>query len=156
MAEKDPRSGTLTVNRKAFFDYEVLKRYEAGIMLTGTEIKSIRAGKINIRDAYAREEKGEMWLFNAHIAPYENASVQNHDPERPRKLLLHRVQIEELAEQTQQRGQTVVVLSMFLKRGMAKVELGVARGKKSFDKRQTIAEREAGRDIARAMRHNDR
>lgn len=156
MAGKDSRSGTITLNRKAFHDYEILDRVEAGIVLTGTEIKSAREGRVNIRDAYAREENGEMWLFNAHIAPYEKGNRNNHNPERPRKLLLHRDQIRELAEDTRQKGQTLVPLAMYLKRGMAKVELGVARGKRSYDKREAIARRDAERDIQRALRHADR
>jgi SsrA-binding protein len=156
MAEKDSRSGTISVNRKAFHDYEILDRLEAGVVLTGTEIKSARAGRVNIRDAYAREEGGELWLFNAHISPYDKGNRNNHDPERPRKLLLHRDQIRELSESTRQKGQTVVVLAMYLKRGMAKLELGVARGRKSYDKREVIAKRDAERDIARALRHSDR
>jgi len=156
MAERDPRSGTISVNRKAFHDYEILEKVEAGIVLTGTEIKSARAGRVNIREAYAREENGELWLFNAHISPYDKGNRNNHEPLRTRKLLLHKGQIRELGAVTHQKGQTIVVLAMYLKRGMAKVELGVGRGKKSFDKRETIAKRDADRDIARALRHNDR
>jgi SsrA-binding protein len=156
VAAKDSRSGTITLNRKAFHDYEILDRVEAGIVLTGTEIKSAREGRVNIRDAYAREENGEMWLFNAHIAAYDKGNRNNHNPERPRKLLLHRDQIRELAEDTRQKGQTLVPLAMYLKRGMAKVELGVARGKKSYDKREAIARRDAERDMQRALRHADR
>jgi SsrA-binding protein len=156
VAEKDSRSGTISLNRKAFHDYEILDRLEAGIVLTGTEIKSARAGRVNIRDAYAREEGGEMWLFNAHISPYDKGNRNNHDPERPRKLLLHRDQVRELSEITQQKGHTVVVLAMYLKRGMAKLELGVARGKKAYDKREALAKRDAERDMQRAVRHADR
>lgn len=156
MAERDSRSGTITLNRKAQHDYEILERVEAGIVLTGTEIKSAREGRVNIRDAYAREEHGEMWLFNAHIARYEKGHENNHDPERPRKLLLHRAQVAQLAEATNQRGQTVVPLAMYLKRGMAKLELGIARGRKSYDKREAVAKREADREVQRALRHDDR
>src|SRR4051794_35365210 len=109
-ARRDPRSGTVTVNRKAFHDYEILDRFEAGIVLTGTEIKSIREGRVNIREAFAREENGEVWLLGAHISPYDKGNRNNHEPLRPRKLLLHRDQILRLAEVTQQRGLTVVVL----------------------------------------------
>ncbi len=156
MAERDPRNGSITVNRKAFHDYEILDKVEAGIVLTGTEIKSAREGRVNIRDAYARTSDGELWLYNAHISPYDKGNRNNHEPERPRKLLLHRGEIRELAEGTNQKGNTIVVLAMYLKRGMAKVELGVARGKKSYDKRETVAKREAEREIARAIRHADR
>jgi SsrA-binding protein len=156
VAERDPRSGTISVNRKAFHDYEILDKVEAGIVLTGTEIKSARQGRVNIREAYAREENGEMWLYNAHISLYDKGNRNNHEPERRRKLLMHRAEIRELATSTQQKGNTIVVLAMYLKRGMAKLELGVARGKKSYDKRETIAKRDADRDIARALRHADR
>jgi len=156
MAERDPRSGTIAVNRKAFHDYEILEKVEAGIVLTGTEIKSAREGRVNIRDAYAREQGGELWLFNAHISQYDKGNRNNHEPDRPRKLLLHRSQISELAETTNKRGNSVVPLAMYLKRGMAKLELGVGRGKKSFDKRESIAKRDADRDIQRALRHTDR
>jgi SsrA-binding protein len=156
MAGRDPRSGTIAVNRKAFHDYEILEKVEAGIVLTGTEIKSAREGRVNIRDAYAREQGGEMWLFNAHISQYDKGNRNNHEPDRPRKLLLHRGQISELAETTNKRGNSVVPLAMYLTRGMAKLELGVGRGKKSFDKRESIAKRDAERDIQRALRHTDR
>jgi len=156
MAERDPRSGTIAVNRKAFHDYEILEKVEAGIVLTGTEIKSAREGRVNIRDAYAREQGGELWLFNAHISQYDKGNRNNHEPDRPRKLLLHRSQISELAETTNKRGNSVVPLAMYLTRGMAKLELGVGRGKKSFDKRESIAKRDAERDIQRALRHTDR
>jgi SsrA-binding protein len=156
MAERDPRSGSISVNRKAFHDYEILERMEAGIVLTGTEIKSAREGRVNIREAFAREDRGEMWLFGAHISQYDKGNRNNHEPLRVRKLLLHRNQIARLTQVTQQQGQTVVVLSMYLKRGMAKLELGVGRGRKSYDKRQVIAKREADREIQRAMRHADR
>lgn len=156
MAERDPRSGTIAVNRKAFHDYEILDKVEAGIVLTGTEIKSAREGRVNIRDAYAREENGELWLIGAHIAPYDKGNRNNHAPERPRKLLLHRDEIRELAEKTNKKGNAVVPLAMYFKRGLAKLELGVARGKRSYDKRDSIAKRDAERDIQRALRHADR
>ncbi len=156
MAERDPRNGSITVNRKAFHDYEILDKVEAGIVLKGTEIKSARQGRVNIRDAYARPTDGEIWLYNAHISPYDKGNRNNHEPERPRKLLLHRAEIRQLAEDTNQKGNTIVVLAMYLKRGMAKVELGVARGKKSYDKRETLAKRDAEREMARAIRHVDR
>jgi len=153
---RDSRSGTITVNRKAFHDYEILEKVEAGVILTGTEIKSAREGRVNIRDAYAREDHGELWLFNAHISQYDKGNRNNHEPERPRKLLLHRWQIRDLSDKARQRGGTIVPLAMYLKRGMAKLELGVARGRKSYDKRQAIASRDAQREIARGLRHSDR
>lgn len=156
MAERSGQSGTLSHNRRATHDYEILERIEAGIVLSGTEIKSARQGRVNIRDAYAREENGELWLLNAHISTYDKAHDRNHDPDRPRKLLLHKDQLARLAEATNQRGQTVVPLAMYLKRGRAKVELGIGRGKKAYDKRDAVAKRDAEREIARALRHNER
>jgi len=125
---------------------------EAGIVLSGSEIKSIRAGRVNIRDAYARPENGELWLVNAHIAAYEAASRFGHEPNRPRKLLLHRRQINELTAMVAQKGLTVVPLKLYIKKGTAKLELGVGRGKKFHDKRETIARRETEREIERAMK----
>jgi SsrA-binding protein len=143
-------------NRKAFHDFEVLQRVEAGISLTGTEIKSIRANGASIREAYARPLNGEMWLYGAHIAPYEAGSHMNHEPTRPRRLLLHKKEIHELARAMNERGLSVVPLNMYLKRGLAKVELGLVRGRKQYDKRQAIAKRDAERDIQRALRHSNR
>jgi SsrA-binding protein len=145
-------SKTITVNRKAYHDYHILESMEAGIVLTGSEIKSIRAGRVNIRDAYARPENGELWLVNAHIAAYEAASRFGHEPNRPRKLLLHRRQIDELAGMVSQKGLTLVPLKLYIKKGTAKLELGVGRGKKLHDKRETIARRDTEREIARAFR----
>lgn len=156
MAERNPRSGTIALNRAATHDYEILERVEAGLALTGTEIKSAREGRVNIREAYAREEGGELWLFNSHIAQYDKGNRNNHDPYRVRKLLLHKDEIRRLAEATRQRGLTIVPLAMYLKRGMAKLELGVARGRKAYDKREAIAKRDAEREMARAVRHDVR
>jgi SsrA-binding protein len=144
---------SIAVNRKAFHDYQILQRVEAGLALTGTEIKSIRLGRANIGEAYARPEDGELWLVGAHIAHYPAASRFNHDPTRKRKLLLHKSQIRELSRAVDQRGLTLVPLSLYLKRGLAKVELAVARGRRAYDKRQTIARREADRQMERALRH---
>ena len=143
-------------NRKAFHDYEVLERIEAGISLTGTEIKSIRSNGASIREAYARPLNGEMWLYGAHIAPYDAGSHMNHEPTRPRRLLLHKKEIHELARAMNERGLSVVPLNMYLKRGLAKVELGLVRGRKQYDKRQAIAKRDAERDIQRALRERNR
>lgn len=143
----------IALNRKAFHDYEVLQRVEAGLALTGTEIKSIRLGRVNIREAYARPENGELWLVGAHIAHYPAASRFNHDPRRKRKLLLHKSQVRELSQAVAQRGLTLVPLSLYLKRGLAKVELAVVRGRRVYDKRQAIARREAERQMERAIRH---
>ena len=143
---------TVAVNRKAGFDYEFLERYEAGLELTGTEIKSIREGKVNIRDAFARVQNGEMWLHNLHIAEYAAASRFNHEPTRPRRLLLHKDEIAHLAGALEQRGLTLIATRLYLKRGRAKIELAVGRGRKSYDKRAVIAERDANRAIQRAIR----
>lgn len=142
----------VALNRKAYHDYHVLETYEAGLALLGTEIKSIRTGGANLRDAYARVENGEVWLHNVHIARYDPGNRFNHDPARARKLLLHKKEIQELAMHTQGKGLTVVPLKLYLKAHLAKVELGVVRGKKQFDKRQAEAKREAEREIGRAVR----
>ena len=143
---------TISQNRKAYFDYEVLESQEVGMVLTGTEIKSIREGRVNLRDAYARIENGEAWLLGVHISPYAQGNRNNHEPTRRRKLLLHRKQIVELAAQTAQRGFSLVPLKLYLKDGRAKIELGVVRGKRQYDKRETIAQREADREMERAIR----
>ncbi|MGH2499146.1 MAG: SsrA-binding protein SmpB [Candidatus Limnocylindria bacterium] len=142
----------LADNRRAFFDYHIERKIEAGIALRGTEIKSVRAGRANLREGYARVEKGEAWLRNVHIAPWTHAARDNHEPTRPRKLLLHRAEIGTLAGEVSQKGVTLVPLRLYVKRGVAKVELGVARGKKRYDKRQTIRERETAREMDAAIR----
>jgi len=147
---KDSR--TITVNRKAYHDYYIQETLEAGVVLKGSEIKSIRAGKANLRDAYARPENGELWLFNSHIASYDAASYNSHEPDRPRKLLLHREEIDSLAGKVTQQRLTLVPLKLYIKHGVAKVELGLAKGKRAYDKREVIARREAGREIDRAMK----
>jgi SsrA-binding protein len=138
-------------NRRAHFNYEILERYEAGLLLTGTEIKSIRAGKIDLSDAYARVNKGEMWLHNTYIAPYDPASLNNHDPKRNRKLLLHRAEIIEMASSAAERGLTIIPLRVYIKHHVAKVELGMARGKRQYDKRRTIIDREMDREARRSV-----
>jgi len=143
-------------NRKAFHDYEVMERLEAGLSLTGTEIKSIRANGASIREAYARPLDGELWLYNAHIAEYAAGSYQNHEPTRPRRLLLHKKQIREWTRMINERGLTIVPLNLYLKNGMAKVEIGLVKGRKQYDKRHAIARRDAERDIQRALRHAQR
>jgi SsrA-binding protein len=142
---------TITVNRKAYHDYHIEDSFEAGLVLTGTEIKSIRMGRVNLRDAYARAENDEIWLVGAHIAPYPGGNRYNHEPKRKRKLLLHRREISELGGDMMRKGLTIVPLKMYLKNGIAKVELGVARGKKAYDKRETIARRDAQREMQRAF-----
>jgi len=141
----------VATNRKAYHDYFIDEVIEAGIALTGTEIKSVRAGRVSLRDSYARVEDGEMWLLNTHISPYEQGNRFNHDPDRPRKLLLHRAQIRQLARKTLEKGFTLVPLRLYFKNSVAKVELAVARGRKAFDKREAVAEREAKREIDRAL-----
>ena len=143
---------TITLNRKAYHDYEILATVEAGIVLTGTEIKSIRDGTANIREAYAHPQNGELWLFNAHIAQYTAGNRNNHQPTRPRKLLLHRREIDELSAKAQRKGFTLVPLKLYIKKGIAKVELGLAQGKKLHDKRESIARHEADREMERAMK----
>ena len=150
-----PNNGPVKVisaNRKALHDYEILERVEAGLALTGTEIKSIRAGRTNLRDAYARPDGGELWLVNAHIASYSQGGIYNHEPLRPRKLLLHKSQIVELVSGVGQRGLTIVPLRLYIKGHVAKVELGLARGRRQYDKRKVIAQRDAEREMERAIR----
>jgi len=139
-------------NRKARHDYDILDTFEAGMALVGTEVKSIRDGKVVLKDAHARVEDGELWLVGVHVAPYELADgFSGHDPERRRKLLLHRSEIEELHERTAREGLTIVPLSVYFLEGRAKVELGLAKGRRNYDKRHAIAERDAARETARAM-----
>jgi len=145
---------TITVNRKAYHDYHIEETVEAGLVLTGTEIKSIRMGRVNLRDAYARPDKGEMWLYNAHIAHFPGGNRFNHEPTRTRKLLMNRREIDNLGAEVLRKGLTLVPLKLYLKNGMAKLELGVARGKKSFDKREAIHQRDAQRQIQRALRQD--
>jgi len=143
---------TISLNRKAYHDYDIQQSVEAGLVLTGTEIKSIRAGKVNIRDAYAHPQGDELWLYNAHIAQYEAGNRYNHEPTRPRKLLLHRRQIDELSGKVTQKGFTLVPLKLYLKNGVAKVELWLAKGRKLYDKRQSLARRQAEREMERALK----
>ncbi|MGI6119664.1 MAG: SsrA-binding protein SmpB [Desulfosporosinus sp.] len=143
-------------NRKAFHDYFVEDRVEAGIILTGTEIKSIREGRVNLKDSYARLDNGEIWVHQMHISPYEQGNRYNHDPLRPRKLLLHRSEINKLGGKIQQQGLTLIPIKIYLKKGLAKVELAVCQGKKNYDKRQALAEREGKRDIERALRERNK
>lgn len=143
-------------NRKAYHDYHILDEVEAGLVLTGTEVKSIRAGRVQLREGYATIEGGEAWLRNTHISPYDRGNRFNHDPMRPRKLLLHRREIGQLAGKVREAGVTLVPLKLYEKRGRIKVALGVARGKRQYDKRAAIAAREARRDIERAIRERTR
>jgi len=138
-------------NKKARHDYHIDDTYEAGLVLTGTEVKSLRAGRASLVDAYAHIKDGEVWLENAHIPEYDQGSWTNHEPRRSRKLLLHRDEIARLIGKTKESGQTLIPLSIYFKDGKAKVELALARGKKAYDKRQTLAARDAAREIDRAV-----
>jgi SsrA-binding protein len=153
MATKpDPGEKLIASNKKAFHDYFVLQKAEAGVALTGTEVKSLRDGKANIKDSYVIFKNGEAFLFNAHISPYSHGNLQNHEPERNRKLLLHRREIEKLHEQVVEKGLTVVPLRLYFKGGRVKVEIAVVRGKKLYDKRETEKKRELDREAAVAMK----
>src|ERR687885_2758648 len=154
MAKKGKRkaaAGDVATNRQAGYRYEFLDKLEAGIQLTGTEVKSVREGGVQLKDSYAAIRDGEVWLHNAHIAPYGPASRENHEPERPRKLLLHRREIERLIGKTAERGLTLVPTRVYFKGPHAKVELALARGKDQRDKRRAIKEREQRREIDRAL-----
>ncbi len=146
----------LASNRKAYHDYYIDETHEAGVVLTGTEIKSVRAGSVNLRDSYAQVRNGEMWLMNVHIAPYEPASRQNVDPYRDRKLLMHRKEILRLFGHVQEKGLTLIPLRIYLLKNKAKVEIGLARGKKQYDKREAIAKRDSAREIQRAVKERSR
>lgn len=146
----------VATNRKAYHDYHIGESLEAGIALTGTEIKSIREGRVNLSDAYVRPEAGELWLSNVHIARYEAGGHSSHEPKRARKLLLHRKQINSLASQVAEKGLTLVPVKLYLKDDIAKVEVALAKGKKLYDKRETIARREIEREIGRAIKREKR
>ena len=161
MARKErPRanghSKVISMNRRAYHDYDILETVEAGLVLTGTEIKSVRAAKMNIQHSFARVEGGEMWLFNAHIAPYAQGNIYNHEPTRPRKLLLHNKEIGELAGTAAQKGLTLIPLRVYIKGHVAKVQVGLARGRQLHDKRRAIMEREQEREVGRALRSASR
>jgi SsrA-binding protein len=141
----------VAVNRRARHEYDILDTVEAGLVLTGTEIKSVRAGRVQLQDAYARIENGEAWLHNVHISPYEQGNRFNVSATRPRKLLLHRREIDRLVGKAQERGLTLIPLSIYLRNGFAKVELAIGKGRKLYDKREAIAERETRREQERAL-----
>ncbi len=146
----------IATNRKASFSYFLEDRFEAGLVLTGTEIKSIRAGRVNLQQAYVLAQGDELWLIDAHIAPYEHGNRENHEPRRPRKLLLHRRQIDRLIDRVTTRGYTIIPTLLYLKGGRAKVEIALARGKRQYDKRQSIAKRDSDRQVRRALRDRSR
>jgi SsrA-binding protein len=145
-------AGDVATNRQARYRYNLLDSWEAGVMLTGTEVKSLREGKVQLKDGYAAIKDGEVWLHNVHIPPYGPAARENHDPDRSRKLLLHRREIDRLAGQTREKGLTIVPTRLYFSDGRAKVEIALARGKDVGDKRQTIKERELKREMERAIR----
>jgi SsrA-binding protein len=146
----------LAQNKKAYHDYFIEETFEAGIVLQGTEIKSIRAGKVNLKDAFAKIEQGELNLHNMHVSPYEQGNQFNHDPLRTRKLLLHRKEINKLIGETKEVGYTIVPLKIYLKNGFAKVLIGLGKGKKQYDKREDLKKKEAKRDIERAFRDSQK
>lgn len=149
---KKRRDKVLTQNRKARYQYFIEETFETGIVLQGTEVKSIRLGRVNLKDSYARVENGELFLYEMHISPYVHGSSFNHDPLRTRKLLMHRREINRLTGYVQEKGYTLVPLSLYLKNGKVKVELALAKGKKTFDKRRAIAERDAQREMERNLK----
>ncbi len=155
--DKDKGEKVVATNRKAFHDYHIEDKFEAGIMLRGTEVKSLRDGLVNLRDSYASVNQGEVFLHNCHINPYSHGNIMNHEPLRTRKLLLHQKEITQLIGKTQQKGLTLIPLRIyFTPRGHAKVELALAKGKKQYDRRETIKTREAGREVERAMKDKRR
>lgn len=147
---------TLAQNRKAYHDYFIEDTFEAGIVLFGTEIKSIRKGSVNLRDAYAQLDNGEVWLHNMHVSPYEQGNRFNHEPMRPRKLLLHRSEIAKLIGAVKEQGYTLIPTKLYIKNGYCKVQLGLAKGKKLYDKRESAKKRDANREIQRALRERNR
>ena len=151
--KKEKSEIAVATNRKAYHDYFIEEKFEAGIMLQGTEVKSLRDGRVNLQDSYASVKGSEVFLHHCHISPYSHGNIMNHDPLRTRKLLLHRKEINKLLGKTQQQGLTLIPLRIyFSKRGLAKVELGLAKGKKQHDRRESIKTREASREVERAMK----
>ncbi len=151
-AKRGGSPGTVSVNRKAYHDYHILETAEAGLVLTGTEVKSIRAGRVSIREAYVRSEGGELWLVGAHIPLYLAGGPNNHDPTRSRKLLLHRKEIDRLTGMGSPQGRTLVPLKVFFRHGWAKLQVGVGQGKRQYDKRQTMKDRAEAREIDRVLK----
>jgi SsrA-binding protein len=155
VVEKRPPAPTPTIdNRRARFEYEWIEQFEAGIVLTGTEIKSIRTGQISIAEAYARIREGELWLLSMYVPPYKQGSFSNVDPNRPRKLLVHRKEIDRLAGRVSEKGLTLIPVRLYFKRGMVKVSVALARGKKTWDKRRDEKDRDVAREMARAVRNH--
>jgi len=152
MPSQEPRDRAIATNRRARHEYAILETFEAGVVLRGTEVKSLRAGLVNFKDSYATVRNGEVWLLGCHINPYSHGTDANHDPERDRKLLLHAKEISRLAGKVAERGLTLIPLKLYFKSGRAKLELGLGRGKKLHDKRSTLREREVKREMDRAAR----
>ena len=143
-------------NKKAYHDYFILEKYEAGLVLHGTEVKSLRMGKCSIKEAFIRVEDGEMYIYGMHISPYEQGNIFNHDPLRARKLLMHKIEIVKLSSKIKEKGFTLVPLKVYFSKGRAKVALGLATGKKNYDKRQALAEKVAKRDVERALKERQK
>lgn len=152
----DGETKQIASNRKALHDYTIEDTYEAGVSLTGTEIKSVRAGRVSLRDGYVQIRNGEAWLLNVHISPYDFGNRENHEPKRERRLLLHRQEIRRLLSKVAERGWTIVPLRIYLREGRAKIEIGLAHGKRLYDKRDAVAERDMDRDLRRAVKEWDR
>ena len=152
MAKDKVKDNVVAQNKKAHYDYEITETFEAGIVLTGTEIKSVRQARINIRDGFARVRNGEVWLSNVHISPFDEGNIWNVDPTRSRKLLLHKKQIAKIGAEISQAGMRFVPLRVYVKDGFAKVLMGLAKGKKNYDKRETIKRKEQNRDIAKQLK----
>lgn len=153
MSQNQSGIKVVATNRKASYDYHIEDRYEAGLVLKGAEVKSIRAGRVSLQDGYVQPRHDELWLYDVHIGPYNPAGRHyGHEPARPRKLLLHRYEIDRLISQVQERGYTIIPLQMYLRRGLVKVEIALAKGKRQHDKRQAIAERDTQREIERALK----
>ncbi|HVF89525.1 MAG TPA: SsrA-binding protein SmpB [Blastocatellia bacterium] len=146
----------VATNREAYHNYHILETYECGIALTGTEVKSIREGRCNLKDSYGQVRDGEAWLFNAHISPYSHGNRENHEPTRTRKLLLHKAEIDRLLGKTQEKGLTLVPTRMYFKNGRIKLELGIGKGKKLYDKRETERRRESDREVRAALKEKNR
>ncbi|MBK6799052.1 MAG: SsrA-binding protein SmpB [Acidobacteria bacterium] len=156
MAEKNDAIKVITTNREAYFNYHILETYETGIQLTGTEVKSARAGRVNLKDAYATIQDGEAWLLNAHISQYTHGNRQNHDPIRDRRLLLHKKEIIRLKSKVQEKGLTLVPTKLYFKGNLIKCEIAIAKGKKFYDKRETEARKTQEREARAAMKHRSR
>lgn len=154
MAKSKPKDNALAQNRKARHDYNILETYEAGIALTGTEIKSVRASRINLKDGFAQVKNGEVWLMNVHISLYDQGNIFNHDPLRNRKLLMNKREILKYEQKVIKDGYTIVPTKLYLKNGKAKLEIALGKGKKNFDKRETIKERDDKRNMAKALKRN--